>query len=549
MLGAVGETIGLLRRTLQALRVAARHLVGIGWERLRRGEVTSGPTRLHDGLSELGGAFIKFGQLLSVQVDMLPEAYCDALLDLLGRVPPFDAAEARRIVAEELGAGVESRFREFDDRTLGSASIGQVHRAELTDGTVVAVKVQRPGIRAVFRRDTLLLVTMVRIVSLLRIRSLYFLRNVIREWESWVEDEIDYRREAANADALARAGGAGGTAELPRIHWELTTVRVMTMDFLEGMTVAELLRRRADGESATPGELEAIGFEPEAFAANIARNYLDDAFRSGVFHADLHPANLIVRPDNVVGYVDFGIVGRLNRGVRRQVLRMTEAWVTGNTDLLYTTLLDLSTLLPDADLDGLRADLAECSRSWYEPLTVGGEVKLRRNINAVNRDLLRICRRRGLLLNRELVKYIRAVTMADGLIGRVAPRYDYFPLVREVTEEELLRDAQATTATPDAMLTATAEALGWLRAGPGVVARSFERLERRLQGPAGEPASPPDGPRAFRWALLVWAVLATALALHFPDSPEAWRSLPVVVTAGLLIGWSGWLLSCWLRRD
>ncbi len=187
------------RRAVQIMRVSLRNVAEVLYDRIRGRSRIPGPERVRLMFEELSGSLLKFGQILSLQIDTLPREYCDALLSLLDRVPPFSAAEVKRILIEELGKEPESLYREFNYRPLASASIGQVHRAVLQDGTQVAVKVQRPDAREVFLRDAALLRLFIRIVFLCRIRTLYFMRDPVREFTEWVLDELDYRREAGSS--------------------------------------------------------------------------------------------------------------------------------------------------------------------------------------------------------------------------------------------------------------------------------------------------------------------------------------------------------------
>src|SRR5262249_53887915 len=152
--------------------------------------------------------------------------------------------------------------------------IGQVHRAALKDGTAVAVKVQRPGIRRVFERDNRLLRAAVRLILFLRIRSLYFLRDPVRELSTWTLDELDYRREASYANLLADNAAGSTTEKIPKIFWDLTAERILTMEFLDGPSVLSYLRMLETGDEARLAELRARGFIPSVFSTNVISNFL-----------------------------------------------------------------------------------------------------------------------------------------------------------------------------------------------------------------------------------------------------------------------------------
>lgn len=167
-----------------------------------QGQPVQGHMLLRDALEQIGGTFIKLGQILSLQIDSLPREYCDALLSLLDRVPTATSAEVISVFIQEFGRPPEELYAEFDYNAIGSASIGQVHRGRLKDGTLIAIKVQRPGVRYAFHRDILLMRSFVWFIFLFRITSLYFMRDPIRELAVWTRDELDYRRESSHSDMV-----------------------------------------------------------------------------------------------------------------------------------------------------------------------------------------------------------------------------------------------------------------------------------------------------------------------------------------------------------
>src|SRR6266436_681308 len=207
-------------RMLELIAALVSALSRYGWRRLG-GRPAQGPALVREFFEKLGGSFIKFGQILSLQIDTLPREYCDALLSLLDQVPPFPPEEVERVFMESLHASPRDLYLSFDYKTLASASIGQAHRATLKDGALAAVKVQRPGIRAIFERDNLLLRVGVRFILFFRIRSLYFMRDPVRELSTWTLDELDYRREGSYAQLLGDNAVKTPTERIPKIFWDL----------------------------------------------------------------------------------------------------------------------------------------------------------------------------------------------------------------------------------------------------------------------------------------------------------------------------------------
>ncbi|HWC98829.1 MAG TPA: AarF/UbiB family protein, partial [Candidatus Sulfopaludibacter sp.] len=436
-----------LRRLIQAVAVALR-LLAVALLRRMRGLPVDGPELLRQGLQDLGGAFLKFGQVLSLQVELFPPEYCNALLALLDRIPPFPRRQVEQIVAEELGGMPENLYRQFDYTPIAAASIGQVHRAVLKDGSAVAVKVQRPGIAHIFERDCLLLEQLVRLIVTLRIRSLYFLRESVRELSSWTRDELDYRREASYCENLGRNAAGIATERIPKVCWELTTSRVLTIEFLEGPSVAEYFRFVETPAARDYGErlaaIHAEGFVASEFTANIISNFLRDAFLSGAFHADLHPANLLILPGNVVGYVDFGIVAFLTQDTRRRMVRLILAYASGDLRATYECLLDVCTLEDDADLAAVRRQIWEAAPQWYEQPAVPGRVHFRVSVTKAFLDLFAICRDNGVFLDREMVRFIRSIFYVDGLVSRLAAGSDLAGQLRQAVELWQTNEARQT---------------------------------------------------------------------------------------------------------
>lgn len=540
-----------LSRALQIFRICLRHLAGVLYDRLRHRPGISGPDRLRIALEELSGSFLKFGQILSLQVDALPRAYCDALLELLDRVPPFPSEQVRQVFVEELDNPPEAFFRQFDYKPFASASIGQVHRAVLEDSTVVAVKVQRPGVRDIFLRDALLLKIFVRSVFLFRVRSLYFMRDPVREFNEWVLDELDYRREASYAEVLGRNARQTPTEIIPRIHWQLTTGRVLTADFLRGYSVMDYLRIRRRDERQRLDELKVIGFEPSRFVSNVIDNFLSDAFRFGVFHADLHPANLLIMKDNAVGYVDFGIVGSMTPEARRKQIELTLAYVRGKNEEIYTAFLNVCTFTEEADLPGFRRELDRRSRQWYREPAIGGVPRFSKSLTVAMIDLLNMCRNYGVLVDREMIKYIRSLFLVDGLVSRLAPGLDLAPQLRRLCESFLAHEAQGKMLSQGMALTLLADLSGWLLAGPGRMLHALDLMERRqvrMQTRSEEPDTHFEGLRLR--ALLaagIWFSVAVVAysSQRFILLEEL--SFPGLVFIGFLGIWTLWLIKL-LRR-
>jgi ubiquinone biosynthesis protein len=538
-----------LQRVFQILRVLLRQLLTLAYRRWK-GQPLNGPVLLREGLEQIGGSFVKFGQILSLQVDTLPIEYCDALLGLLDRVPTASRDQVIGVFRHEFNSLPEDIYERFDYEAIASASIGQVHRAQLRDGTDVAVKVQRPGVHHDFHRDVLLLRCFIWLVFLFRIRTLYFMRDPVREMSTWTKDELDYRREAAYCNLLAQNAVGSPSERIPKIYWNFTTSRVLTMEFLSGPTVSTYMKMVEHGDDAGLESLRADGFSPPVFSSNIISNFLRDAFQFGAFHADLHPANLLILPGNVVGYVDFGIVATLTPEARRKQIVLTLAYSTGSAEAIYKEFLNICTPTKDADLEGMRRELIALSKNWYEEPSIGGHVRFRISVTAAMLDMLKVARNYGVLVDREMIKYIRGTFLADGLISRLSPGFDIARSLREVVEEYLVDDARRKAFSRPAALSMLTDLTIWMKAGPPAMLRAldlFERREIRLRAAGTSNAQRSDG----LWPKILAAVGVWGFSILFVamEGGPPWKTAPFFagVTAAFLATWTVWVLLL-LRR-
>lgn len=266
--------------------------------------------RLREALQELGPIFIKFGQMLSTRKDLLPEDIAEALVALQDKVPPFDSAKAQQIIEQAYGCKIEDIFDEFNSVPLASASIAQVHSARLKDGSDIVVKVLRPDVLPVIKRDTALL----RIIATLAERYSRDARRlrateIVADYEKTILDELDLMREAANASQLRRNFEHSDELYIPEIYWDYTRRNVMVMERIYGESMAHIEKMKQAGVNMQ--RLSELGVEI----------FFTQVFKHNFFHADMHPGNLFVdtsepqQPKYIA--VDFGIVGTLSSGDQR----------------------------------------------------------------------------------------------------------------------------------------------------------------------------------------------------------------------------------------
>src|SRR5205085_5388881 len=260
-------------------------------------------------LEELGPCFIKMGQLLSTRPDLLPPHYIKALSRLQNTVKPVPSEKIVAIIESDLGAPISELFESFDCEPLATASMAQVHRAVLHDGTEVAIKVQRPGVRQRIEIDLEVLRVVAQFASRhTAVGARYGLVQMVHELEISLNQELDFRLEAENTRRIGRQIADFTRLCTPVVYFEHTSARVLTLSFLRGRHLADVTR----------AELE--GHDPRAIAADLLSAYMKQIAIDGVFHCDPHPGNILLTEDGRLALMDFGMVGRFDAGQKDNMI-------------------------------------------------------------------------------------------------------------------------------------------------------------------------------------------------------------------------------------
>ncbi len=356
---ARGSRTANIGRLGEIAQVAVRHGFGSLLEERRSGSraITSSAIRgrhLREMLDELGPTFVKFGQLLSTRPDIVPPDWIAELRGLQDDVRPFPFADVERVVAEELKQPLERLFLEFDQEPVAAASIGQVHRAVLPNGRKVAVKVQRPNAPRQIESDIQLLEQAARVVKE-RVRALDFVdtREIVDEFARSIRQELDYRQEGRNAQAFHRNFAAHPHVAVPRTYWSYTSQRVLTLEYLDGVQLADL-----DVSAWTMEQRRNLAYV-------IAETWLTMIFRHGFFHGDPHPANILVLSPDRIGLVDFGLSGKLTD---RDLSRLTKLFIDAaheNVELLPRRLADLGVRYPKEKEEQFISELHAVYSRYY----------------------------------------------------------------------------------------------------------------------------------------------------------------------------------------
>ena len=309
--------------------------------------------RLAEALQDMGPTFIKLGQTLATRSDLIGEEMAEELSALQDRLPPFPAAEARRIVAAELDSPVERQFLSFDDRPVAAASIAQVHFAVTAEGEEVAVKVLRPGIEERVARDVDLLAWLARWAERLvpKVRRLRLVDSV-QAFQDTVDLEMDLRYEAAAAAEMADNFADDEGFRVPAVDWQRTSRRVLTLERVRGI--------RIDDQAA----IRAAGHDIDTILAHASNAFFNMVFRDVFFHADLHPGNLFVGEHGEVIAVDFGITGRVDATTRRFLGEMLLGFMNRDFRRVAQVHFALGFVPPEKSLDAF----TQACRSIGEPI-------------------------------------------------------------------------------------------------------------------------------------------------------------------------------------
>jgi len=427
---------------------------GFSWylplpSRFQRKTPSDVPVRLRKAAEELGGTFIKLGQMLSLRPDLIPQEYCDEFSKLLDEVP----AEPIETIIPEIERGLKKParavFSHIDHAPLGSASIAQVHKARLKDGTAVAVKVRRPNIKEQIEAD----------LSILRLFAHRLEKyapelnpsRIASEFERYTEQELNLVAEG-HALETVRKTTKNRNVIIPQVHWKQTAENILTLDFLEGTKLSETKHA------------------PAKHAETIVNTLLDQIFTAGTFHADLHPGNVLALKNGKLGLLDFGIVGHIDARTRDLGLKLALSILGKDHREIAETLLAYGQASADTDIDAFRTAVQhQLDLWWRDP---------KPSVNRLMYNLFITSAKHHILLPQDTILIGKALITAESTAKILNPQYDYLrdasPKLAEILKTQRAPKAVIARLTSQAKHTAeilrdipekTLEALDAVRSG------------------------------------------------------------------------------------
>jgi ubiquinone biosynthesis protein len=556
-IGAIGTTYRHIQRYRQILTVLFKYGFGdlidtlkieqyleVGLQMISRKhrekiETLSRAERVRMALEELGPTFIKMGQILSTRPDLLPVEFIRQLAKLQDEVPAFGFDQVKETVEKELRAPLDRIFQDFSKTPLASASIGQVHRARLVNGEEVIVKVQRPDIRKIIEVDLEIMFHLATLMERhLKAMEIHRPTRVVEEFARTLEMELDYTLEAAHAERFAAQFRDERTVYVPRVYREATTRRILTMEYIDGIKASELER------------LEEAGLNRREIAHRGFDLILKQIFVHGFFHADPHPANVFILPDNIICYLDFGMMGRIGRQAREDFADLIMGIALRDEAKAARSLVALT--IPDENVDssGLERDVAQfIDRYFYRPLKELEMGKLLQN-------LVEMTARYRLRILPDLFLMLKAFATEESLGTMLDPDFDAIkqagPFIRRIQIDRLNPKRVAGD-----IFDSGSEFLHLLRDIPGEVREILRqarqgRIKIEFEHRGLEPALSTHDRVSNRiaFAIVLASLIIGSSLIVLSGVPPTWHQIPIIGLAGFVIAaiMGFWLLISILRR-
>lgn len=384
---------------------------------LRDSNIINGitPEKLYTILSRLGPTFIKLGQIMSNRYDILPKEYCDHLSKLRANTNPMDFAEVTEILKEEYGDPQEY-FSEIDPQVLGSASMAQVHRATLKTGEKVVIKIQRKNIYETMSMDMKLLKKAIHILHLNQFIQIIDLNEVLDEMFYVAKEEMNFEIEARNLEEFKENNKDIAYIDVPIVYPNLVTKRTLVMEYIEGIRFDDIKK------------LQKSGYDLEEIGLKLANNYIKQAIDDGLFHADLHPDNIIVRDGKII-LIDLGMMGRISTRTRTLLKKCMQAILKNDMYEIERNLINMCTCHAEIDHTKLRMDIEKILNK--NATTNIQEIKIMEFANS----MFAMLRRYNLKLDKDITMLIRGITVIEGTLEIVSPNLNLMIVLSNKVKE------------------------------------------------------------------------------------------------------------------
>jgi ubiquinone biosynthesis protein len=503
------------------------------------GEKLSRPERIRRVLEELGPTFIKLGQILSTRPDLIPLEYLKELAKLQDEVPSFPYEEVCEVIGKELGQPPELVFQTFEKEPFAAASIGQVHRARLPNNEDVVVKVQRPGIQEIIETD---LEIMLHLASLMERHLEEFEvqrpTRIVSVFARSIEKEINYLLEATNIERFARLFLEDQTVYVPKVYRQYTTKRVITMEYVEGIKASEIV------------SLQEGGYDLKKIASSGAALIMKQIFVHGFFHADPHPGNVFILPENIICFLDFGMMGRISRKERTDFADLVMRVVSRDEKKVVDSILKITYQSEQPDLETLENDCAELIDRY-----VGLPLK-DLEMGLVLQHLLEIISRHRLSLKPNFYLLVKATSTIETVGGMLDPDFDIIqhaePFIRKIQMDRLnpRKIMGAIIESGAELVQLFKEIPAGLRDVLSLTRQGRIKIEFEHRGLETLYEHLEQITNRLAFAIVLAAQIIGSALIVLADLPPKWNGIPIIGLVGfLLAGIMGfWLLVSMLRH-
>ena len=401
---------------------------GTFWDRLRgRDTIERRAVRLRETLERTGATFIKFGQQLSVRADVLPYAYCRELIKMLDRVPPFPTAQAIETIERATGKPIGETFAVFDPEPIGSASLACVYQAQLFTGERVAVKVRRPRIGEKFAADLRALDWLLILSEWLTLVRPGFTTHLRHDLRQTLFEELDFRKEARYQDLFRRRAkkkSARHFFSAPRVYFELSNEEVIVQEFASGLWLWELLEIVDRQDEVGLAYIRQLNINPKVVAKRLHWVAMWGMINDLFFHADPHPANVIIRPDNHLVFIDFGSCGAYDQSRRAAMQQLFYHQQRDDIAGMVQASLHLLEPLPPIDVTEFAKELQLVYRQQQYAMRSKQTVWFEHSTSGIFIEMIGLSRKYGIPMNSDVLRIGRANMLYDTLAARLHSRVD-----------------------------------------------------------------------------------------------------------------------------
>ncbi len=424
------------------------------------------PREMRTTLEDLGPTYVKIGQIMSSRTDLLPASYCKELEKLRQNVKELDPQIARAVIEHETGRAIDEIYKEFNDKPIGSASIGQVHSAVLLDGRRVVTKVQRPLIADMMRKDFVLLRKMAGMLNVVGEddddgEDVVDLTQVIEELEKVTEEELDFRVEAANT-RFFRENCIQDPEKVncPEVIDELTTERIFTMTFVDGYSVSKMDRLKADG------------YDPNKIGYDLLENYVHQILDVGTFHADPHQGNIMISK-GIPYWIDFGMVGRITDGDVNLLQNLILSLLENDLDGLVNAVMSMGATSPQTNRNRLLDDL-DVFLSKYMSVTSADDL----DMAVLLEEVTALATKHHISLPGKYTMLVRSIGTIEGVIAQLCPEVNLF----KILSTRMMERARQSFDVSQSLLSAGKDVLSFSKKTAAIPVLASDALNSFVKG-------------------------------------------------------------------